>query len=63
MIAVCGVHTPTNHTTMKKAIMLLVATVAASTLSSCLPLAAGAAAGDIAHDEGYRVQSPIMKAD
>lgn len=63
MIAVCGIHTPSTQTTMKKAIMLLVAAVAASTLSSCLPLAAGAAAGYIAHDEGYRVQSPIKKAD
>jgi len=30
-------------------------------LSSCLPLAAGAAAGYIAHDEGYRVTNPIKK--
>jgi hypothetical protein len=30
-------------------------------LSSCLPLAAGAAAGYVAHDEGYRVRSPIKK--
>jgi hypothetical protein len=32
-------------------------------LGSCLPLAAGAAAGYIAHDEGYRVQSPIKKTE
>lgn len=30
-------------------------------LTSCLPLAAGAAAGYIAHEEGYRIQSPIKK--
>lgn len=30
-------------------------------LSSCLPLAAGAAVGYVAHDEGYRVTSPIRK--
>lgn len=31
--------------------------------SSCLPLAAGAAAGYIAHDEGYRVTNPIRKTE
>lgn len=31
--------------------------------SSCLPLAAGAAAGYVAHDEGYRVSNPIHKKD
>lgn len=31
--------------------------------SSCLPLAAGAAAGYIAHDEGYRVTNPIKKTE
>lgn len=36
--------------------------IGVSTLSSCLPLAAGAAVGYIAHDEGYRVQSPIKKS-
>jgi hypothetical protein len=28
-------------------------------LASCVPVAAGAAAGYIAHEEGVRVQSPI----
>lgn len=46
---------------MKKTVMLLIAAIAASALSSCLPLAAGAAAGYVAHKEGYRVQSPIKK--
>ena len=32
-------------------------------LSSCIPLAAGAAAGYIAHEEGYRVQSPLKKVE
>jgi len=36
--------------------------VSAAVLSSCLPLAAGAAAGYVAHKEGYRVQSPVTKA-
>jgi hypothetical protein len=31
--------------------------------SSCLPLAAGAAAGYIAHDEGYRVSNPVHKTE
>lgn len=30
-------------------------------VSSCLPLAVGAAAGYVAHDEGYRVQAPLKK--
>ena len=32
-------------------------------MSSCIPLAAGAAAGYVAHDEGYRVTNPIKKTD
>ncbi len=32
-------------------------------MSSCLPLAAGAAAGYIAHDEGYRVRNPVTKTE
>ncbi len=32
-------------------------------MSSCLPLVAGAAAGYVAHEEGYRVTSPIKKVD
>ena len=32
-------------------------------LNSCLPLAAGAAAGYVAHDQGYRVQSPLKKVE
>ena len=58
-----GFHTPTNQSKMKNSIMLLIAAVAASSLSSCLPLAAGAAAGYVAHEEGYRVQSPIKKSE
>ncbi len=40
-----------------------VACLCLSGLSSCLPLAAGAAAGYVAHDEGYRVRNPITKAE
>lgn len=32
-----------------------------ASLASCLPLAAGAAGGYVAHKEGYRVQSPFYK--
>lgn len=42
---------------------LLVLAVGISALSSCLPLAAGAAAGYVAHKEGYRVQNPVTKAE
>ena len=47
---------------MKKYLLavLLVATCV-STVSSCIPLAVGAAAGYVAHDEGYRVRNPIKK--
>lgn len=49
---------------MNRNLLLILAAVASSAvISSCLPLAAGAAAGYVAHKEGYRVQSPIKKAD
>ena len=50
---------------MKLPKLTLIALAAIVTLgfSSCLPLAAGAAAGYIAHDEGYRVTNPIKKTD
>lgn len=44
---------------MKKLILLTTAAIALATLNSCLPLAAGAAAGYVAHKEGYRVRNPI----
>ncbi len=34
-----------------------------SLLSSCVPLAAGAAGGYLLHREGYRVQNPLERAD
>ncbi len=40
---------------------LLLLALGISSLSSCLPLAAGAAVGYVAHDEGYRVRNPIKK--
>ncbi len=40
---------------------LLIAALVGS-LSSCIPLAAGAAAGYVARDQGYKVQSPIKKS-
>ena len=45
-----------------KLILLLAATIGAVSLSSCLPLAAGAAAGYVARDNGYRVQNPVTKS-
>jgi hypothetical protein len=35
----------------------------AFSMTSCVPLAVGAAAGYVAHDNGYRVQSPVKKTD
>ena len=32
-------------------------------LSSCVPLAAGAAGGYILHQEGYRFQNPVVKEE
>ena len=51
---------------MKSKLSILFFALASLTLlglSSCLPLVAGAAAGYVAHDEGYRVTNPIKKVD
>jgi hypothetical protein len=42
-------------------ISLLAIALGVASLASCLPLAAGAAGGYVAHKEGYRVQNPIYK--
>jgi hypothetical protein len=42
-------------------ISLLAVVISATSISSCLPLAAGAAAGYVARDQGYHVQSPLTK--
>jgi hypothetical protein len=47
----------------KSSIILLLLACAMSALSSCVPLAVGAAAGYVAHDEGYRVRNPITKQE
>jgi len=44
-----------------KLITLLIVAAGISSLTSCLPLAAGAAVGYVAHEEGYRVHSPISR--
>lgn len=44
-----------------KTITLLLVALGVSSVSSCLPLAAGAAAGYVARDQGYRVQSPVTR--
>jgi hypothetical protein len=46
---------------ISKNIILWLLAASICTLSSCVPLVAGAAVGYIAHEEGYRVQSPIKK--
>lgn len=47
----------------KQLILLLAAAGLASLLGSCVPLAVGAAAGYVAHDQGYRVRNPITKSE
>lgn len=42
-------------------ISLLAVIIGASSVSSCLPLAAGAAAGYMVRDQGYQVQSPVTR--
>lgn len=42
-------------------ISLLLIAFGVSSVSSCLPLAAGAAAGYVARDQGYHVQSPVTR--
>ncbi|MFM2197050.1 MAG: hypothetical protein RLZZ505_482 [Verrucomicrobiota bacterium] len=47
----------------KRIALITIAGLTLSGLSSCLPLAAGAAVGYVAHEEGYRVTNPIKKVD
>ena len=42
-------------------IVLLLVAFGISSICSCIPLAAGAAAGYVARDQGYKVQSPLKK--
>lgn len=52
-------HTPTPRSIA----FFSLAALALLGISSCLPLAAGAAAGYVAHDEGYRLRNPVKKVD
>jgi len=45
-----------------KITVLMLASVVLS-LSSCVPLAVGAAAGYVARDNGYEVQAPLKKSE
>lgn len=49
-----------SHTSIK---LLLCLAISVGGVSSCVPLAVGAAAGYVARDNGYEVQSPIKKKD
>ena len=52
--------TKTTENYMKRnLITLLILALGVFAFSSCVPLAVGAAAGYVAHEEGYRVQSPV----
>jgi hypothetical protein len=46
---------------MKHYHLALLLLAVSSLISSCIPLAVGATAGYVAHDEGYRAQSPVKK--
>jgi hypothetical protein len=46
---------------LTKFTLIALAAIASLGFSSCIPLALGAAAGYVAHDEGYRVTNPIKK--
>jgi hypothetical protein len=50
-------------TFIKRIALFTIAGFTISGFSSCLPLAAGAAVGYVAHEEGYRVTNPIKKVD
>lgn len=47
---------------LPKLSILMLASVVLS-LSSCVPLAVGAAAGYVARDNGYEVQPPLKKTE
>ena len=44
-----------------KLTLILLSLATLKLLSSCVPLAAGAAGGYLLHKEGYRVQSPLTR--
>jgi hypothetical protein len=48
---------------LRSAILFGMALVMLLGASSCVPLVAGAAAGYVAHGEGYRVTNPIQKTE
>lgn len=50
-----------NKAQFRKIALLSTTALAILGMASCLPVAAGAAAGYVAHKEGYRVQNPIKK--
>ena len=47
----------------KRLVVVCVLAAVSGALSSCLPLAAGAAGGYILHKEGYRFQNPVIKSE
>jgi hypothetical protein len=59
VLAATNQQPPTNM--KRNLIMLLLLALGISTFSSCVPLAAGAAVGYVAHEEGYRVRNPVTK--
>ena len=50
-----------NYLIFNRALLFGFCAITTLCASSYIPLAAGATAGYIAHDEGYRVSNPIHK--
>jgi hypothetical protein len=59
-----GSPTSTIKPPMKIKLFAISALIAlTASFTSCIPLAVGAAAGYVAHEEGYRVENPIKKVE
>ncbi|OUV12022.1 MAG: hypothetical protein CBC46_09245 [Verrucomicrobiaceae bacterium TMED86] len=60
---VLGYRLPRMKKLMKGLVVIGSLVLVLGSLSSCIPLAAGAAGGYFMHKEGYRLQSPVKKSE
>lgn len=60
---VLGYRLPRMKKLMKGLVVVGSLVLVLGSLSSCIPLAAGAAGGYLMHKEGYRLQSPVKKSE
>lgn len=60
---VLGYGLPRMKKFMKGLVVVGSLVLVLGSLSSCIPLAAGAAGGYFMHKEGYRLQSPVKKGE